>query len=56
MTSKELLEIEANMFKWNGKHFIDHEKKIRFMFYRGFLFKWNPDIELWEICNYQTEE
>ena len=50
MTAKEMLEIEANMYAWHGKHWVDREKKVRYMVYRGVLFRWNPDSELWEFC------
>lgn len=51
MTAKEMLWCEANMYAWNGKHWLDREKKARFMLYRGVVFKWDVDREVWEFAN-----
>lgn len=48
MTHNDYLEIEANMLAWNGKHWLDAERRVRLMEYRGFRFKWNPDAEIWQ--------
>ena len=48
MESVDWFTVEANTFKYRGKHWLDAGKKARFMEYRGVIFKWNPKRELWE--------
>lgn len=40
--------IEANWYAYKGEHWFDPEKKMRFMRYRGVVFKWNQYREHWE--------
>ena len=42
------LMVEANVFRYKGRHWLDKQKKARFMEYRGVVFKWNPKREIWE--------
>ena len=51
MTKEELLWVEANMTgKFSAKHWTDTEKKAHFMEYKGILFKWDADRELYDFA------
>jgi len=50
MKRSDMLWIEANMNKWNGRHFLDKENKRRMMDYKGILFVWDADLEVWNFC------
>lgn len=52
MSMDDLFWIEANMHKWNGTHYLDPVRKCRMMVYKGVLFVWDADAELW---NYDEE-
>lgn len=47
MTAKEMLLIEANLRKFTGKHFLNEQEKTRYMEYKGVLFKWDADREIY---------
>ena len=40
--------VAANLYGYKGKHWLDKEKKMRFMEFCGEVFKWNPKRERWE--------
>ena len=50
-----MLWIEANMNKWNGRHFLDRDNKRRMMEYKGVLFVWDADAEVWDFCGDHNE-
>ena len=50
MSKNDMLWIEANMNKWNGRHFIDRENKRRMMEYKDILFVWDADREVYDFC------
>lgn len=47
MDSKDLIWLEANLFKFNGRRYWVENGK-RYMDYNGVVFEWNPNSELWE--------
>ena len=47
--------IEANMYPWNGKHWFDPSKRLRFMEYKGHVFYLAPD-EVWRPYTPDTPE
>ena len=50
MSKNDMLWIEANRNKWNGRHFIDRENKRRMMEYKDILFVWDADREVYDFC------
>ena len=47
MKNRDTLLIYANMNSHDGRHFIDRKNKRRMMEYRGTLFVWDANREIW---------
>ena len=43
-----LLEILANLYPWRGRHWVDKDKKMRFMEFEGQIFYLGND-EYWRL-------
>lgn len=56
MTNKDLFWIEANMNKFNGKHYTNTETKTHYMEYKGVVFEWNAEREIYEYSEYGVNE
>lgn len=53
MSNNELLLIEANQRKFSGKHYTNKETKTHYMEYKGVIFQFDPDKEVYVFCNYE---
>lgn len=47
MSKDDMLWVEANMFPWKGKHWVDTTEKKRYMAYADATFVWDADAEVW---------
>jgi hypothetical protein len=53
MTKEELLWVEANMTgKFSAKHYVNEDTKTRYMEYKGIVFHWDADREVWDFDDY----
>lgn len=57
MSKADTILIAMNLTgKYHAKHWVNHDTKTRYAEWLGIVFKWNPDSELFDYCDYEYKE
>ena len=57
MTPRDRLLMEMNMTgKFHAKHWLNPDTRTRYAEYKGAIFVWIPEKDLYDYCDYECKE